>query len=90
MSGGQRALQKNTKGKEGKNMKYTYLTERVREIASAVTKKSSYAATMGSYKKFCGAYTALFYANAITDDEFDFYAELRGFILDEILEALRY
>jgi len=71
-------------------MKYTYLTERVREIASAIAEKSSYATTMGTYEKFCGAYTALFYADAITDDEFDFYADLRGFILDEILDALRY
>lgn len=71
-------------------MKYTYLTERVKEITTAVTEKASYATVMGTYEKFCGAYAALFYADAITDDEFDFYAELRGFILDEIFEALRY
>ena len=89
MSRGQKAPQKTPKEKR-ENMKYTYLTERVNEIASAVAEKLSYATTMGTYEKFCGAYTALFYADAITDDEFDFYAELRGFILDEILDALRY
>lgn len=63
-------------------MTYEYLTNLIKFIAT----EENLDARINFYYQYDGAYTALFFAHAITSAEFCLYAEMGKFIFNEIFE----
>ena len=67
-------------------MAHYCMTRILEEIATAIEIEAPYSMITEYYGKFSGAYTAFFYASAITCDELDFYTEINILIMREITD----
>lgn len=67
-------------------MAHYCMTKILTEIAYTIEIEAPYSMVAEYFGKFSGAYTALFYSNAITLAEFSFYTEMNTLIMDEIID----
>lgn len=67
-------------------MAHYILTRTLIDIADVmINLDAPYPMTREYLGKFSGAYTALYYTEAITNDEWDFYTEINNLIFAEVM-----
>lgn len=67
-------------------MAHYCMTQILIDIARVVEIEAPYSMVSEYFGRFSGAYTALFYANAITRAELDFYMEINILIMREVTD----